>query len=71
MRTKLILIVIVVLVILVVSFMYWSAQIARKKSQDILVEFQRIDRSIDSSDRILRQEIDSLYKIDSASQISH
>jgi Flp pilus assembly protein TadB len=70
-RTKLLLTGIVALAILVVAFMSWSAQRARKKSHDILVEFQRTDRSIDSSARMLKHKNDSVPDMDSASQISN
>jgi predicted negative regulator of RcsB-dependent stress response len=49
-------------VIVVFSFMFWSAQKTRKTSDNILEDFKKIEKSLDSSDEALRKANDSLYK---------
>ena len=59
MNRKIIIIFIVLLGIASLAFMFWTARNARRTSNDILEEFKKVDKSLDSTNKDLQKKNDS------------
>jgi type VI protein secretion system component VasF len=59
MKQKSTLIIACVCVLAIAAFMYWSAQIARKKSDNLLEQFKQINKSLDSTNKLLERATDT------------
>jgi flagellar basal body-associated protein FliL len=61
MKRKCIFSLIIIGALAVCGFMFWTVQKARKASNNILEQFKQIEKSLDSSNKLIQKSNDSLF----------